>query len=80
MRGYGGKSLHAQSHGEAFLSHFQNRFRKGLYLLDEPEAARSPQRQLAFARIIHDLEKAAQAQFISSSSARQNVILPPLLG
>lgn len=64
LRGYGGKSLHAQSHGEAFLSLFQNRFRKGLYILDEPEAALSPQRQLSFMRIIHDLEKGAQAQFI----------------
>jgi len=47
---YGGKSLHQQSHGEAFLSLFQHRFEDGLYLLDEPEAALSPQRQLAFLR------------------------------
>jgi len=44
---YGGRSLHQQSHGEAFLSLFQHRFEDGLYLLDEPEAALSPQRQLA---------------------------------
>jgi predicted ATPase len=58
---YGGKSLHHQSHGESFLSLFQNRFgKRGIYLLDEPEAALSPQRQLAFLSIIHDLQKTAQ--------------------
>lgn len=58
---YGGKSLHEQSHGESFLTLFQNRFgRRGIYLLDEPEAALSPQRQLVFLSIIHELQKSAQ--------------------
>ncbi len=53
---YGGKSLHDQSHGESFLSLLQNRFtRSGFYLMDEPEAALSPQRQLSFLVILHDL-------------------------
>ena len=40
-KSYGGRSLHAQSHGESFLALVQSRFRgKGLYILDEPEAAR----------------------------------------
>src|SRR5690606_34990285 len=52
---YGGRSFHAQSHGEAFLSLFSHRLEDGLYLLDEPEAALSPQRQLAFLRILHQL-------------------------
>ena len=53
---YGGKSLHEQSHGESLLALLQNRFsRNGFYLLDEPEAALSPQRQLAFLVILHDL-------------------------
>lgn len=44
---YGMRSLHAQSHGESFLALVQNRFGgEGLYLLDEPEAALSPARQL----------------------------------
>lgn len=44
---YGGISLHAQSHGESFLSIVQNRFGgNGLYILDEPEAALSPSRLL----------------------------------
>ena len=46
-RRYGGRSLHEQSHGESFLALMQNRFQgRGFYLLDEPEAALSPQRQL----------------------------------
>ncbi len=46
---YGGKSLHEQSHGESFFSLFLHRFfGNGIYILDEPEAALSPQRQLAF--------------------------------
>ena len=45
---YGDRGLHEQSHGESFMSLVLNRFRgKGLYLLDEPEAALSPSRQLA---------------------------------
>jgi len=45
---YGGVSLHQQSHGESFLSLLVERFGGlGLYLLDEPEAALSPTRQLA---------------------------------
>jgi predicted ATPase len=64
LRAYGGKSLHQQSHGESFLSLFVNRFEQGLYLLDEPEAALSPQRQLSFLRIIHDLATPGHAQFL----------------
>ena len=53
---YGGKSLHAQSHGESFLSLLMERFGgQGLYLLDEPEAALSPARQLAVLARIHEL-------------------------
>ncbi|MGF1643482.1 MAG: AAA family ATPase [Thiotrichales bacterium] len=64
LRAYGGRSLHAQSHGESFLALFDNRFEHGLYILDEPEAALSPQRQLSFLKIIHDLEMPGHAQFI----------------
>jgi predicted ATPase len=53
---YGGKSLHGQSHGESFLSLLQHRFtRSGFYVMDEPEAALSPQRQLSFLVLLHDL-------------------------
>ena len=53
---YGDRSLHEQSHGESFMALAENRFRdNGLYVLDEPEAALSPQRQLSFLAIIHQL-------------------------
>lgn len=59
LESYGGKSLHEQSHGESFLSLLQNRFtRSGFYVMDEPEAALSPQRQLSFLILLHDLVKA----------------------
>lgn len=61
---YGGKSLHAQSHGESFFSIFVNRFSKNsLFILDEPEAALSPSRQMAMIRRIHQLVQ-ANCQFI----------------
>jgi predicted ATPase len=53
---YGERRLHEQSHGESFMALVMNRFRnEGLYLLDEPEAALSPQRQLALMARMHDL-------------------------
>ena len=64
---YGGRSLHEQSHGESFLAVFANRFERGIYILDEPEAALSPQRQLAFLSIVHRLETAGRAQFLIST-------------
>lgn len=55
LAAYGGQSLHEQSHGESFLALFLHRFRgNGLYLMDEPEAALSPRRQLEFLAILHD--------------------------
>jgi predicted ATPase len=62
---YGGeRALLAQSHGESFLALFRNRFEEGLFILDEPEAALSPQRQLALIRIISDLERSGRSQFL----------------
>lgn len=53
---YGGKSLHEQSHGESFFSIFMNRFDgQGIFMLDEPEAALSIKRQMAFLVRMHDL-------------------------
>lgn len=43
---YGGRSLHARSHGEAFLEMFTSWMQPGFIIMDEPEAALSPQRQL----------------------------------
>jgi predicted ATPase len=66
---YGGKSLHKQSHGESFLALLMNRFfRKGFYVLDEPEAALSPQRQLSFLVFLRDLLKGNnEVQFLIAS-------------
>ena len=64
---YGGKSLHEQSHGESFLALVQNRFRgNGLYILDEPEAALSPSRQLT---LLLEIKRLADqnSQFIIST-------------
>jgi predicted ATPase len=61
---YGGRSLHARSHGEAFLAVLQNRIGQGLFLLDEPESALSPQRQLALLALMHDLVKTGKSQFL----------------
>lgn len=67
---YDGKSLHAQSHGEAFVTLFKHRFGStGVILLDEPEAALSPTRQLAFLRILRDLDRAGRTQIIMATHA-----------
>ena len=66
---YGGVSLHEQSHGESFMALMMNRFGgQGLYLLDEPEAALSPQRQLAALARLHDLVSDGSQFFIATHS------------
>ena len=53
---YGGRSLHEQSHGESFMSLLEHRFGPGgFYVLDEPEAALSPARQLDALARVHEL-------------------------
>jgi predicted ATPase len=64
---YGGVSLHAQSHGESFLALLMHRFSgSGFYILDEPEAALSPTRQMSALVRIHQLVQAG-AQFVIST-------------
>jgi predicted ATPase len=54
--GKGGVSLHARSHGESFMDILVHKLRgNGIYLMDEPEAALSPSRQLAALTAIHQL-------------------------
>jgi predicted ATPase len=66
---YGGTSLHERSHGEAFMALLTHRFGgQGLYVLDEPEAALSPQRQLAALVRIHELVKAGSQFIIATHS------------
>lgn len=61
---WGGRHLLKQSHGESFLSAFNHQFSEGLYILDEPEAALSPQRQLSLLKIINDMENEGTSQLI----------------
>lgn len=66
---YGGGSLHHQSHGEGFMSLLLHRFSgNGLYLLDEPEAALSPARQLTVLARIHDLVQQGSQFIIATHS------------
>jgi predicted ATPase len=68
---YGGRSLHEQSHGESFLALMMHRFGgRGLYILDEPEAALSPQRQLAVLSRIRRAAGSNSAKPISCGFAR----------
>ena len=61
---YSHRSYHEQSHGESFIDLMTNRLRgDGLYLFDEPEAALSPQRQLAFLVAMHELVE-RESQFV----------------
>jgi predicted ATPase len=65
LKYYGGRSLHEQSHGESFIALVSHRFAgDGLYILDEPEAALSPSRQLAMLKLIHGLVNEEASQFI----------------
>ncbi len=76
LRYYGGKSLHKLSHGESFMALVQNRFSSNsLYILDEPEAALSPQRQLAILRIIYKLAQ-ENTQFIIATNSPIFVSIP----
>lgn len=71
---HGGTSLHEMSHGQSFMALADHRFRgDGLYILDEPEAALSPNRQLAFLMRLHELV-GLKSQFIIATHS------PILLG
>lgn len=73
---YGGKSLHEQSHGESFMALMQNRFwGSGVYILDEPEAALSPQRQMAMLILINEQIKKG-SQFFYSNTFANNYGIP----
>ena len=62
---YGGVMPHSQSHGEWFLAMLNHRMGgNGLYILDEPEAALSPLRQLTFLHILRTQVEKMGSQFI----------------
>jgi len=67
---YGGRSLHERSHGEAFIALFEHRLQPGgILIMDEPEAALSPQRQLSLLAQLHAFLESGQTQvFIATHS------------
>ena len=66
---YGGRSLHEQSHGESFMALLKKRFGgQGLYLLDEPEAALSPARQIEALQRFHELVRKGSQFVIATHS------------
>ncbi|AKB29775.1 ABC transporter, ATP-binding protein [Methanosarcina siciliae T4/M] len=69
INSYGGRSLHEQSHGESFFAVFLNKFTgEGIYILDEPEAALSPSRQMSMLTRMHDLVKEGSQFIIATHS------------
>ena len=68
LKYHGGHILNTLSHGEAILSYFSGRYHiKGIYFLDEPEAAFSPSSQLKFLKLLRRLEVGGHAQFIMAT-------------
>jgi predicted ATPase len=61
---YGGRSLHARSHGEAFLAMLVSWMAPGMILMDEPESALSPQRQLTLLISMAKLAARGDVQFL----------------
>jgi predicted ATPase len=71
-----GEDADARSHGESFLHLFRSRFAPGgLYLLDEPEAPLSPQRQLALLSMLKEMV-AQDAQFVIATHSPILMALP----
>jgi predicted ATPase len=69
INAYGGHSLHEMSHGESFLALLMKRFRSpGLFMLDEPEAALSPTRQLAMLARMRQLIRRGSQFIIATHS------------
>lgn len=73
---YGGRSLHEQSHGESFFALMMKRFGgHGFYVLDEPEAALSPTRQLAMIARVHELVR-KRSQFVIATHSPMLMAYP----
>jgi predicted ATPase len=76
LRPYGERSLHEQSHGESFLAIVLHRFGPdGFYVLDEPEAALSPQNVLTLLRRIHQLVQ-ERSQFVIATHSPMLLAFP----
>jgi len=65
---YGGESLLTQSHGQSTMAYFKAMYhRKGIFFMDEPEAALSPKTQLELLNLITEQSRKGAAQFIIST-------------
>ncbi len=74
---FGKTSLILKSHGQSHMAYFANRFaRPGLYLLDEPENALSPVRQLELLRLLRQLAARGDVQFIIATHSPLLLALP----
>jgi predicted ATPase len=74
---HGGRILNVLSHGQGILSYLATRYRiKGLYFLDEPEAALSPSSQIKFLRLLQGLSARGHAQFIIATHSPILLALP----
>lgn len=75
----GGRSLHHQSHGESFLALFCNRLdgqQRSIFLLDEPEVALSPTRQMTFLRLLWEWQRSGRVQAIIATHSPILMSLP----
>jgi len=73
----GGAPLTEKSHGQCNMAFFENRFRvPGLYLLDEPESALSPRRQVELLRIVAEAAGRGDAQFVVATHSPILMSLP----
>jgi predicted ATPase len=74
---FGGASLLTKSHGQCNMTYFENRYRlRGIYLLDEPESALSPRKQIELANIVMRMSGAGHAQFIIASHSPILLAIP----
>jgi predicted ATPase len=74
---HGGHLLNTLSHGQAMLTYFAGRYnRKGLYFLDEPEAALSPASQVKFLGELERLATGGRAQFVIATHSPILLALP----
>jgi len=65
------------SHGEGFMAFFEERLsRQGIYILDEPESALSPQRQFDFLKLLRQLQRANRSQIIMATHSPILMALP----
>ncbi len=77
LRYHGGHLLNTLSHGQSMLTYFSGRYdRKGLYFLDEPEAALSPASQVKFLKLLRDFSAEGKAQFIIATHSPLLLALP----